>query len=368
MATKSSTMENLGITINTNFWLNKRVLITGHTGFKGSWLALWLHHLGSKVAGYSKLPPTEINHFSLTRLESILHSVIADIRDLQTLKQVILDHKPEIIFHLAAQSLVRPSYFDPIETYSTNVLGTVNLFEAVRATNLTKVIINVTSDKCYENREWVWGYRENEPMGGADPYSSSKGCAELVTHCYQQSYFTKNSQTSLASARAGNVIGGGDWAEERLVPDIIRAFISKQSVAIRNPQAIRPWQHVLDPLAGYLQLAQAIYEKGHSFASGWNFGPNTEGAKPVSYIVEKIASLWGEQASWRIEKSDLKEANFLKLDCSKAKTELGWCAKWDLSTALTKTVEWYKAYQTGQPMYNYSLKQINEYMSLGEKS
>jgi len=360
-------MENLGLitnNVNINFWNNKTVLITGHTGFKGSWLALWLHHLGSNVVGYSKQPPTEINHYSLIGLEKLFPSIIADIRDLDSLKKTIENYKPEIVFHLAAQSLVRPSYLDPIETYSTNVIGTVNLFEAVRANNYTKVIINVTSDKCYENKEWIWGYRENEPMGGADPYSSSKGCVELITQCYQQSYFTKASHTALASARAGNVIGGGDWAEERLVPDIMRAFMSKIPVSIRSPKAIRPWQHVLEPLAGYLQLAQALYNQQHNFASGWNFGPNADDAKQVSYIVEKIANLWGDQAKWKIEedKKNLKEANFLRLDCSKAKTILGWYAKWNLDTALTKTVEWYKAYQLGQSMYDYSLKQINEYM------
>lgn len=360
-------MENLGLVmaINVKFWRNKKVMVTGHTGFKGSWLALWLESLGSNVLGYSKLPPTKINHYSLVDLENTSQSVIADIRELDKLKQVIKDYKPEIVFHLAAQSLVRPSYFDPIETYSTNVLGTINLFEAIRATDHTKVIVNITSDKCYENKEWLWGYRENEPMGGADPYSSSKACAELVTRCYQQSYFTETSQISLASARAGNVIGGGDWAEERLVPDMIRAFISKQPVAIRSPHSVRPWQHVLDPLAGYLQLAQALYEDKHRFVGGWNFGPDADSAKPVSYLVEKVVSLWGEQASWEIQadKKNLKEANFLRLDCSKAKTELGWYAKWDLNIALTKTIEWYKAYYLGQTMREHSLRQINEYMN-----
>ncbi|MBI4852547.1 MAG: CDP-glucose 4,6-dehydratase [Acidobacteria bacterium] len=357
-------MENLGLTQNIDFWRGKNVLVTGHTGFKGSWLALCLQHLGSNVVGYSKLAPTEINHYSLIGLENNIHSVIDDIRNLEHLKQVILDYKPEIVFHLAAQSLVRPSYFDPIETYSTNILGTVNLFEAIRATNITKVIINVTSDKCYENKEWIWGYRENEPMGGTDPYSSSKGCVELITRCYQQSYFTH--QIFLASARAGNVIGGGDWAEERLVPDIIRAFISKQSVAIRNPYSVRPWQHVLDPLSGYLKLAQALYEKGDKFVGGWNFGPKNNEAKNVTYIVEKLANLWGQSAKWKIQpdEKNLKETNFLRLDCSKAKTELGWQAKWDLNTALAKTVEWYKAYSLGQSMYEHSLKQINEYMNV----
>jgi CDP-glucose 4,6-dehydratase len=359
-------MEDLGLreTNSLKFWHGKRVMITGHTGFKGSWLALWLQYLGSDVVGYSKLPPTETNHYSLLELEKNIQSVIADIRDLDNLKKIINDYKPEIIFHLAAQALVRASYIDPIETYSTNVLGTINLFEAVRSTNYTKVIINVTSDKCYENKEWVWGYRENEPMGGSDPYSSSKGSVELLTTCYQRSYFTPDSQTCLASVRAGNVIGGGDWAEERLVPDIMRAFVSGKSVDIRNPNSIRPWQHVLEPLAGYLQLAQTIYKKGHQFAGGWNFGADSDDAKPVIYIVEKLTQLWGGQASWKIveDKKSFKEANFLKLDCSKAKTQLGWYTKWNLNTTLTKTVEWYKAYNLGQSIQEYSLKQINEYM------
>lgn len=364
-------MEGLGqVTVNNlSFWQSKKVMITGHTGFKGGWLALWLQHLGSEVIGYSNPPPTKINYYSLVGLENIVHSIIADIRELEKLKQVIFEYKPEFIFHLAAQPLVRASYIDPIETFSTNILGTVNLFEAVRSCDIQTIIVNITSDKCYENKEWVWGYRENESMGGSDPYSSSKGCVELITRCYQQSYFTQNSQVVLASARAGNVIGGGDWAEERLVPDIIRAFMVGEYVAIRNPQAIRPWQHVLEPLAGYLQLAQALYKQRQKFVGGWNFGSEPNDAKPVSYLVEKIASLWGEQSNWKIvvDEKNLKEANFLRLDCSKAKTELGWYPKWDLDIALAKTVEWYKAYSCGQSMYEYSLKQINEYVS-AEKS
>jgi len=289
-------VENL--VINPVFWKSKKVLITGHTGFKGSWLALWLQNLGANVTGYSLQPPTNPNLFEIAHVADKMNSIIGDVRDLKHLISCFAENRPEIIIHMAAQSLVRTSYDDPVETYSTNVMGTVNVLEAVRHTDSVKVIIIVTSDKCYENKEWLWGYRENEPMGGHDPYSNSKGCAELVTSAYRNSYFHVKSSVAVASTRAGNVIGGGDWAQDRLIPDIVNAFMEKRPVMIRNPNAIRPWQHVLEPLHGYLMLAERLWDKGHTFAEGWNFGPNEQDAKPVSYVVERLAQLWGKDASW----------------------------------------------------------------------
>ena len=276
--------------MNHSFWNGKRVLMTGHTGFKGSWLSLWLQSMDAQVVGYALAPPTDPSMFEVAEIGKGMLSIIGDIRDLKHLRAVFAEHKPEIVIHMAAQPLVRYSYIEPVETYSTNVMGTVNLLEVVRNTGSVKAVMNVTSDKCYENREWAWGYRENEAMGGYDPYSSSKGCAELVTAAYRNSYFhpEKYQQhgVAIASARAGNVIGGGDWAGDRLIPDILRAITEGKAVNIRNPYAIRPWQHVLEPLYGYLQLAQKLYEEGTAYAEGWNFGPNDENAKPVQWIVE----------------------------------------------------------------------------------
>ncbi|MDD5268401.1 MAG: CDP-glucose 4,6-dehydratase [Methylococcales bacterium] len=353
--------------MNPIFWKGKRVLLTGHTGFKGSWLSLWLQSMDAKVVGFALAPPTIPSLFEVSGVGKRMTSIIGDIRDLELVQAVFAEHKPEIVFHMAAQPLVRYSYQNPVETYSTNVMGTVNVLEAVRNTLGVKSVVNITTDKCYENREWVWGYRENEPMGGYDPYSNSKGCAELVTAAYRNSYFNpenyKEHGVALASARAGNVIGGGDWAEDRLIPDIMRAIIQGKPVNIRNPHATRPWQHVLEPLSGYLLLAQKLYEEGESYAEGWNFGPNDEDAKPVQWIVEKLTKAWGEDASWALEGGDHPhEAHYLKLDCSKAKARLNWMPKWHLDDTLGRIVEWQKQYRQGADMKAVTLEQIAHYI------
>jgi CDP-glucose 4,6-dehydratase len=341
-------MESLAM--NSAFWKDKKVMITGHTGFKGGWLSLWLQSLDANIIGYSLSPPSEPNLFEAADVEEGMTSITGDVRDVDHLKTVISEHQPEIIIHMAAQSLVRYSYNNPLETYTTNVIGTVNVLEAVRHSRCVRVVIIVTSDKCYKNNDWMWGYRENEPLGGHDPYSSSKGCAELVTSAYQNSYFPgKNYEhhgVAVASVRAGNVIGGGDWSKDRLIPDIMKAFMEERPVSIRNPNAIRPWQHVLEPLNGYLCLSEQLWERGPEFIGAWNFGPYDKDAKPVSWIVEKMVSLWGEGAHC-VEDADEHphEAGYLKLDSSKAKTMLGWSPKLDLSTTLEWIVEWYKSYQ-----------------------
>ena len=361
------TLEGVGM--NVGFWNGKRVLLTGHTGFKGSWLSLWLQSMGAQVVGYALAPPTNPSLFDVAEVGVGMTSVIGDIRDLEHLRVVFDNHQPEIVIHMAAQPLVRYSYVEPVETYSTNVMGTVNLMEAVRSTPCVKAVVNITTDKCYENREWEWGYRENEPMGGYDPYSSSKGCAELVTAAYRNSFFNSSSfndkhSTAIASARAGNVIGGGDWAEDRLIPDIMRAISEGRPVHIRNPHAIRPWQHVLEPLAGYLLLAQKLYEEGAPFAEGWNFGPNDEDAKPVQWIVERLTESWGDGASWVLDGGDHPhEAHYLKLDCSKAKGRLDWHPRWHLDEALERIVRWNKQWLAGDSIREVTLQQISDYRS-----
>jgi CDP-glucose 4,6-dehydratase len=354
------------VEVNVDFWRGKRVLMTGHTGFKGSWLSLWLQSMGAQVVGYALAPPTNPSLFEVAEIGKGMTSIIGDIRDLEHLRKVFSEHQPEIVIHMAAQPLVRYSYIEPVETYSTNVMGTVNLLEAVRSTSSVKAVVNITSDKCYENREWVWGYRENEAMGGFDPYSSSKGCAELVASAYRNSYFhpEKYQQhgVAIASARAGNVIGGGDWAGDRLIPDILRAITEGKPVNIRNPHAIRPWQHVLEPLSGYLVLAQKLHEEGTSYAEGWNFGPNDEDAKPVQWIVEKLTLSWGEGASWVRDGGDHPhEAHYLKLDCSKAKARLDWHPKWHLAETLGAIIDWHRAHRDGADMRALSLSQIQLY-------
>ena len=296
-------------------------------------------------------------------------SVTGDVRDLEHLGSVLAKHKPEIVIHMAAQSLVRYSYDFPVETYATNVMGTVNVHEAVRQAGCVKVVIAVTSDKCYQNQEWVWGYREHEPMGGNDPYSNSKGCAELVTHAYRSSFFKKapsaDHVVAVASARSGNVIGGGDWAEDRLVPDIIKAFMEGLPVPIRNPQAVRPWQHVLDPLNGYLMLGEQLWENGPSYSEAWNFGPNFEDAKPVSWIVDRLAEKWGKSAAWEHDTLDHPhEANYLRLDCSKARNRLDWAPKLSLETALDWIVEWYRCYAENSDVYELTVDQIHRHQEL----
>ncbi len=340
-----------------SFWRGRRVFITGHTGFKGGWLSLWLQRLGADVTGYSLPPSTDPSLFHVANVASGMRSVLGDIRDLPRLTQEIAKADPEVVFHLAAQPLVRASYVDPVETYSTNVLGTVNLFEAVRACSAIRAVINITSDKAYENREWVWGYRETDPMGGYDPYSSSKGCAELVTAAYRRSF-----NLPLASARAGNVIGGGDWSADRLVPDILAALAHGQSIKIRNPQATRPWQHVLEPIRGYLGLAERLFEDRTAFAEGWNFGPDDESCQPVSVVVGESVRSWGGGASWQSQAGEHPhEAGFLKLDSSKARARLGWSAKMGLHEAIRATIDWHRAWLAGSDMRSFTLLQIENH-------
>lgn len=350
--------------MNPGFWKGRKVLLTGHTGFKGSWLSLWLQKAGADVIGYALPPPTTPSLFEVARVADGMCSIEGDIRDLERLRGECKRHAPQIVIHMAAQSLVRYSYDHPVETYMTNVMGTVNLLEAVRATPGVLAILNVTSDKCYENREWPWGYRENEAMGGYDPYSNSKGCAELVTSAYRSSFFPRtNNGPVLASARAGNVIGGGDWAKDRLIPDIVRAFLDGRPVTIRNPASIRPWQHVLEPLNGYLTLLERICQGGgHDFGEGWNFGPRAEDVKPVSWIVETMAGLWGGDATWEFDSAaQPHEARYLKLDCSKAQGQLDWQPRLDLRQGLERVVDWFRAYRDGHDMHEFTMNEIANY-------
>ena len=366
MAIRQCTVE--GVEVNPEFWCGKRVFLTGHTGFKGGWLALWLQSMGAEVHGYALNPPTETNLFTVSEVEKgMASSVIADIRDPGMLRQAMQTAHPEIIFHLAAQPLVRHSYAEPVETYSTNVMGTVNLLEAVRATPWVKAVVNVTTDKCYENREWEWGYRENEAMGGYDPYSSSKACAELVTAAYRRS-FLESAGIALASARAGNVIGGGDWAEDRLIPDFMRAMDSGEMLKIRSPGSARPWQHVLEPLSGYLMLAERLYVHGAEFAESWNFGPSDDDARPVSWIVERLAEM-RKDVHWQCDESQQPhEANYLKLDSSKARSRLHWLPHWRLHEALQKTLDWHQAWRRREDMHAVTLGQIDQYQMAGGES
>lgn len=350
------------------FWKSKSVFLTGHTGFKGSWLSLWLESMGARVTGYALPPQTEPSLFSLADVGRTIKSVNADIRDPLRLREALAGSVADVVIHMAAQSLVRESYADPVGTYATNVMGTVNLLEAVRATPAVRAVIVVTSDKCYENRERIEGYREDEAMGGYDPYSSSKGCAELVTAAYRRSFFsggtTGGAVAAVASVRAGNVIGGGDWAKDRLVPDALNAFIAGRRVLIRNPAAIRPWQHVLEPLRGYLELAEHLWRDGAAYAEAWNFGPDDEDAKPVSWIVERLARNWGEPAGWDADGTPQPhEAGRLKLDCSKARGRLGWSPQLDLPQALDWIVDWYRAYARKEDMRQFTLGQISHYQS-----
>lgn len=355
--------------MNPAFWTDKRVLLTGHTGFKGSWLSLWLQSLGVELVGYALAPPTNPSLFESAALAKGMTSVVGDIRDLEHLRAVFAKYQPEIVIHMAAQPLVRYSYQNPVETYSTNVMGTVHVLEAVRNTPSVKAVVNVTTDKCYENREWVWGYRENEPMGGYDPYSNSKGCAELVSAAYRSSFFNADRYeqhgVALATVRAGNVIGGGDWASDRLIPDILAAFEQGKVVNIRNPHAVRPWQHVLEPLRGYLTLAERLFEDGTSFAEAWNFGPNDEDAKPVGWIVEQMASMWGNETQWQIDADQHPhEANYLKLDISKVRSRLDWHPALRLRDALQLIIDWSKQRQAGVDAQQLTLAQIHSYQTL----
>ena len=355
--------------VNHSFWHGRRVFLTGHTGFKGSWLSLWLNSLGADVTGFALDPPTQPNLFEQARVAQKIRSVRGDIRDFAGLKSALVESRPEVILHLAAQSVVRTGYDDPIETYSSNVMGTVHLLEAVRQLKRSCAIVNVTSDKCYENREWLWGYRENEPMGGHDPYSSSKGCAELVTSAFRNSFFAPSALEShgvlLASARAGNAIGGGDWTSHQLIPDLMRSFMAGQPCLIRNPSAYRPWQFLLEPLRGYLILAERLAENGVSFAAGWNFGPADPDAQPVSWIADQLVSLWGESASWTLDSgAHPHEAHALRLDATKAAVDLGWRPVLPLKEALGWIVDWYRALRDKADLQQITLRQIEQYESL----
>lgn len=352
----------MNMAVSSHFWRGKRVFLTGHTGFKGSWLSLWLQSMGAELHGLALAPPTTPSLFEVAGVASGMASTIGDIRDYETVRSAMAAFKPDVVIHMAAQPLVRLSYSEPVATYATNVMGTVHVLEAARHVGTVRAVVNVTTDKCYENKEWVWGYREDEPMGGHDPYSNSKGCSELVTSAYRRSFF-QASAIALASARAGNVIGGGDWALDRLVPDTLKAFEKQQPVVIRNPHATRPWQHVLEPLSGYLVLAENLYsERGQEFAEGWNFGPHDDDARPVQWIVEHLVKSWGNGASWQVDGGEHPhEANYLKLDISKAKARMGWTPSWQLGTALEKITAWHSAWLAGQNMQQVCHRQIDEY-------
>jgi len=347
--------------MNRGFWSGKRVFLTGHTGFKGGWLALWLADMGAEVHGYALNPPTSPALFHVAGVgDRMASSAIADVRDGERLARAVADVAPEVVFHLAAQPLVRHSYKAPVETYAVNVMGTINLLEAVRHCASVKVLVNVTTDKCYENREWVWAYREHEAMGGHDPYSSSKACSELVTASYRNSFLAQR-QVQVATARAGNVIGGGDWAEDRLLPDFLQALDAGRELVIRSPAATRPWQHVLEPLSGYLTLAEQLQLQGQVLAEGWNFGPTEIDARPVSWIVDFLCQRT-PGAAWRCDEvAQPHEAGSLKLDSAKAKAILGWSPRWNLAKALEMTIDWHHAWKRGEDMAELSLAQIRQY-------
>ena len=368
MGYKQSALEGMVMhSLFSGIYKDKTVLVTGHTGFKGSWLVYWLNKMGAKVVGYSLEPPSNPNHIGLIDLDIV--SIIGNLNDQKNLHKIFAIHNPEIVFHLAAHALVRHSYDEPVETYETNGMGTLKVLEACRECSSVKAIINVTSDKAYENREWPWGYREIDSMGGYDPYSSSKGCVELLTSSYRNSYFNLDDygvkhNTLLASCRAGNVIGGGDWAEDRLVPDMIRAISKGESVEIRNPDAIRPWQHVLEPLSGYLKLVEKLHSNGTDFSEGWNFGPHDNEAKTVSWTIERLTQIWGSGAKWsRDHQQHPHEATYLKLDCSKAHSRLDWHPAWNIDLTLEKIVEWHKAFNQGADMRQMTLSQINSFQT-----
>jgi CDP-glucose 4,6-dehydratase len=356
--------------VDPAFWRGRRVMVTGHTGFKGSWLCLWLQFMGAQVCGFALKPPTQPNLFDEAGVADGMRNVTGDVRDEEQVRNAMAAFQPEIVIHMAAQPLVRLSYEQPVLTYATNVMGTVHVLEAARQCSSVRAIVNVTTDKCYENREWAWGYREDEPMGGYDPYSNSKGCSELVTSAYRRSFLGQQG-IALASARAGNVIGGGDWAKDRLVPDILRSFEAREPVMIRNPNATRPWQHVLEPLCGYLVLAQHLYSgRGQEHAEGWNFGPNDDDARPVQWIVECMVKAWGEGARW--QRDGLQhphEAGYLKLDISKARARLGWRPIWPLAQALGSIVTWHRGWLQGRGARDLALADIERYTTaLGKQA
>lgn len=367
MGGRPGALEGVELNVADNgFWHGRRVFLTGHTGFKGSWLALWLQSKGSQVKGYALAPNTDPSLFEVARVADGMESQFADIRDLDALRSSMSAFAPDILIHMAAQPLVRLSYREPVETYAVNVMGTVHVLEAARACPGLRAIVSVTTDKCYENKEWVWAYREDEPMGGHDPYSSSKGCAELVTAGYRRSFFADQGTAAVATARAGNVIGGGDWAEDRLIPDILTAFGAGRTVPVRNPLATRPWQHVLEPLSGYLRLAEMLWQDKAAFAQAWNFGPREEDARPVQWIVERMIEAWGPGARWERDAGfHPHEARFLKLDIAKAREQLGWAPRWPLDKTLRTIVGWHKAWMDGADMRARCLDEIAAYASSG---
>jgi CDP-glucose 4,6-dehydratase len=349
------------MTVNADFWTGKKVLITGHTGFKGSWLCVWLKLMGAVVKGYALCPSQQTNLFDCININDEIESEFNDIRDYPRLLASVKSFSPEIVFHMAAQPLVRYSYKDPLETFEVNVMGTVNILEVTRHCDSVKAVVNVTTDKCYENKEWVWGYREGDQLGGLDPYSNSKACAELVTQSFRDSFFYDKT-IGIATVRAGNVIGGGDWSVDRLIPDVFRAFEDKLVLQVRNPHATRPWQHVLEPLSGYLMLAEKLYGDPKLFSGAWNFGPNDHGVRTVGWIVDKLSSLW-EGSSWAVD-DDFQhphEAGLLKLDISKASDLLGWTPKWSLEETLSKIVEWQRLWCSGADMRKVCIGEIKNF-------
>ena len=348
--------------MNKIFWKDRKVFITGHTGFKGGWISLWLHSMGAKVYGFAREPNTNPNFFHVTMLSSIFEeSFIGEIDDFDYLSASLKECKPSIMFHMAAQPIVKDSYLDPVETYRTNVMGTVNILEAARNSESLKVIVNVTSDKCYENKEWIWPYRENDRLGGKDPYSNSKACAELITKSYQYS-FLENKGIGIASVRAGNVIGGGDWSKDRLIPDFLRSLNNSEVLDIRSPNSIRPWQYVLEPISGYIKLAEKLKNNIHKYSGGWNFGPKYSDSWSVSSVVEFLAKK-KDKLKWHVnEKNQFPEARILKLDSTKAREVLNWSSKWNVEEALLKTLEWHDAFESKYDMKEFSLNQIQDYL------
>jgi len=354
--------------IDKKFWKDKKVFITGHTGFKGPWLCIWLSSMGANITGYALKPEKTPNLFELTGTEKLITSIIGDIRDKSLLEEALLRIKPHIVIHMAAQALVRKSYENPSETYDTNIMGTVNLFEAIRVCKSVRAVINVTTDKCYENKEWYWPYRETDPLGGYDPYSASKACSEIITASYRRAFFNPEKHnfhgTGVASARSGNVIGGGDWSKDRLFPDCFKALMKNEKIIIRNPGATRPWQHVLEPLGGYIMLGEKLYISGKDYSEAWNFGPEDSDSKTVEWLVKKLCEKWDSKACYEIDKSiQPHEAFSLKLDSSRAKAGLGWTPKWNIEKAIGKTIEWMKAYEEKKDMKEVCLKQIEDYIT-----
>jgi CDP-glucose 4,6-dehydratase len=355
------------MSVDSKFWNGKRVFVTGHTGFKGGWLSLWLQRMRADVHGIALAPPTSTNLFTEAAVGAGMTSTIGDIRDYEAVRVAMKTCQPEIVFHLAAQPLVRMSYSEPVATYATNVMGTVHVLEAVREVGSVRSVVNVTTDKCYENKEWAWGYREDDALGGYDPYSNSKACSELVTSAYRRSFFQASS-VWVASARAGNVIGGGDWAADRLVPDILRALEARVPVVIRNPDAVRPWQHVLEPLSGYLALAERLCgDSASRYSEAWNFGPREDDARPVQWIVEQLTKSWDRGATWDVDGGPhLHEAHYLKLDISKARAGLNWAPRWSLQKALQMVTAWHSAWLGHEDMNRVCQNQIAEYVRSSE--